>query len=193
MVSPHRRMPSPAMNSRTFMALSTSPRASRRILPSSRVSARASSSLRSPRIRSARSRTRPRSGPETRRQPFCALTATSTAARASSRVESRIVPIRSEVLAGFRFGISSRDLRLDPLAAHEVAIDRHRRLPREAAILPVPRGSRRPPGVRKREPPGRSGTPAASGDHLSVTLRAARGTWQKPERRVFRGSAWPAR
>src|SRR5438034_339744 len=87
------------MKSRTLTERRISPLESLRVLPSSRVSMRASSSLRSVMIWAARAIMRPRTGAGVLRQPGRAAAAFWIAARASSRVESVTMTERKDELA----------------------------------------------------------------------------------------------
>ncbi len=82
------------------MPFITSPLASFRTLPSSRVSTRAISSARWRDSSAARHSTRPRSGPGVFFQPRQAVVAASTARRTSAAVASGNSAIRSAVSAG---------------------------------------------------------------------------------------------
>src|SRR5207247_5098973 len=95
-VLPPIRKPSPEYHSRRLIPFRTSPRASLRILPSSRVRSRASSSSRRRPISAARASTRPRSGGEVARQPGYAACACSTACATSAAVCCGICPRTSE-------------------------------------------------------------------------------------------------
>ena len=102
-VSPVRRLDSPAQNSATFMERCNSPRDSAMVFPSSRVSICASSSLCSSIRRAALPTIRPRVGAGVDRHARKASAAASTAARASSRVARGVSPIMSSVLPGLIF------------------------------------------------------------------------------------------
>ena len=85
------------------MPFSTSPRASFRILPSSRVSVRAISSTRRRAMSAARHSTRPRSGPGVFFHAGHAAAAASIARRTSAAVASGNSAITSPVSAGLMF------------------------------------------------------------------------------------------
>src|SRR5258706_1574774 len=101
-VSPPRRRPSPAMNSRMLIDFCTSPSASFRALPSSRVIRRATSSFCCSINSAAFASTRLRTGAGVSRHAGKASRAAATAARVSSRVDSGANPMISSRLAGLR-------------------------------------------------------------------------------------------
>src|SRR5438445_272381 len=101
-VSPPKRRPSPAMNSRMLTDFCTSPSASFSALPSSRVISRATSSFCCSINSAAFASTRLRTGAGVSRHAGNASRAAATAARVSSRVESGAKPMISSRLAGLR-------------------------------------------------------------------------------------------
>ena len=102
---PPMRRPSAAMYSRMLIERWISPSASFTVLPSSRVSRRASSSFSLSRMAWARKRIAPRTGAGVSRQAGKAAWAASAARRASSAEDSGMWPRTSRVSAGFRLGV----------------------------------------------------------------------------------------
>ena len=103
-VCPPMRRPSPAMNSTMFVALSTSPRASPNVLPSSHARIAASSSVCLARSAAQRTSRLPRTGAGVSRHAGNACAAAATAAFTSSGVEYGTWPSDTRVSAGERLG-----------------------------------------------------------------------------------------
>ena len=101
-VSPNIRRPSPAMRKAMSMPSWTSPRASARTLPISRVIARERRSLCSAIRAPKRYRISPRLGAGVRRQSRPAVSAALTARATSAALPAWNVPMMSRVLAGLR-------------------------------------------------------------------------------------------
>jgi hypothetical protein len=110
-VSPKRRRPSPAMRKAMSMPSWTSPRASAKTLPISRVIARESRSLCSAISAPKRYMISPRLGAGIRRQAGRASSAARMAAAASAALDAAKVAITSRVSAGLR------DSKVLPLSA----------------------------------------------------------------------------
>ena len=101
-VSPNRRRPSPAIRNAMSMASWTSPRASSRTLPISRVMWRAMRSLCSASRAAKRYRISPRRGAGVARHAGNARPAAATAAATSDASEAANVPTTSRSSAGLR-------------------------------------------------------------------------------------------